>query len=310
MSTTPPGCLCPKCRFQNKADARVCLMCKTQLWNRQSARQQVRSETARLQPGQLKQLIHRSRARFYTDEPQAASAPTRPSPSRSGGSPSPGGPIGWLHCSPLAPVALIPGSALTVGRSAQCDVVLPHTQVSRIHAVITVLRDGALFADKGSSNGSYHNGQRVDSAVTLATGDVLAIGPYELVVRSGASPDDDPADEEHRTELGHVMHGDLQDVPLTELLSGLEFHEKTGTLRLICGRRRGVVVVEQGRPTFAAFGPTRDAEAVLEMLATPSTGLYTFVHDVAAAEERMHGVTFTGLLLEASRRSDEAPALR
>ncbi len=48
-----------------------------------------------------------------------------------------------------------------IGRSDECDVVLPERQVSRQHAVIERDNGGYVLRDLGSKNGTYVNGQRV-----------------------------------------------------------------------------------------------------------------------------------------------------
>jgi serine phosphatase RsbU (regulator of sigma subunit) len=74
------------------------------------------------------------------------------------------------------------GVRLTIGRSARNDICLNDPFVSRLHAEIR--RDGERFVlyDSGSANGTYHNGQRIESSVPLQLGDVIRIGTTELRV--------------------------------------------------------------------------------------------------------------------------------
>lgn len=71
-------------------------------------------------------------------------------------------------------------SALTVGRSASCDLVLDHAFVSSRHCTFTREADGVCVLDHGSSNGTRVNGGRIDGKVALAPGDVIEVGPYVL----------------------------------------------------------------------------------------------------------------------------------
>ncbi len=65
--------------------------------------------------------------------------------------------------------------AARVGRSPESDVHLPDPSVSRNHALFDV-QDGALVVhDAGSTNGTYVNEERIDTAV-LKPGDVVAFG--------------------------------------------------------------------------------------------------------------------------------------
>lgn len=68
----------------------------------------------------------------------------------------------------------------TIGRGADCNIVLPDLLVSRRHA--QVAQQGAVYqlVDLGSTNGTYHNGRRINRA-TLQPGDRVSIGHVELV---------------------------------------------------------------------------------------------------------------------------------
>ncbi len=73
------------------------------------------------------------------------------------------------------------GGAARVGRSPESDVHLPDPSVSRNHALFDV-QDGALVVhDAGSTNGTYVNEERVDTAA-LKPGDVVAFGKAALRV--------------------------------------------------------------------------------------------------------------------------------
>jgi pSer/pThr/pTyr-binding forkhead associated (FHA) protein len=68
---------------------------------------------------------------------------------------------------------------LTVGRSADCDLVLSQDEVSRRHAQLRRASDRYEVHDLGSVNGTLVNGRRVDQRV-LEVGDVIAIEGYQL----------------------------------------------------------------------------------------------------------------------------------
>jgi hypothetical protein len=71
--------------------------------------------------------------------------------------------------------------AARVGRSPESDVHLPDPSVSRIHALVDVQNGSLIVHDAGSTNGTYVNRERIDSAV-LKAGDVVAFGKAELRV--------------------------------------------------------------------------------------------------------------------------------
>jgi serine/threonine protein kinase len=73
---------------------------------------------------------------------------------------------------------------VTIGRSADNDIVLPVSQVSRQHASIQCSREGCRIVDGGSTNGTFVNGFRLlaENPWPLQPGDQLAIGPVKLLV--------------------------------------------------------------------------------------------------------------------------------
>src|SRR5215208_7736315 len=76
---------------------------------------------------------------------------------------------------------MVPGSMRTLGRATGADFIVDAALVSRVHCRLTVLPDGMLeVRDLESTNGTYVNGARVDSA-RLDVGDRLQVGRVELV---------------------------------------------------------------------------------------------------------------------------------
>lgn len=73
---------------------------------------------------------------------------------------------------------------LRVGRALDNDLVLSDDRVSRYHGQISVRFGTLVYADLGSTNGSFVNGARV-SEIALGTGDVLQVGGSALTVEPG-----------------------------------------------------------------------------------------------------------------------------
>ncbi len=72
---------------------------------------------------------------------------------------------------------------LVIGRSRQCDIVLPSENVSRRHACVRI-EDGHLFVeDVGSSNGVWFDGLRLQGPQELRDGDVVKVGDFQLRVK-------------------------------------------------------------------------------------------------------------------------------
>ncbi len=65
--------------------------------------------------------------------------------------------------------------SLTIGRSEECDIVLPDRQVSRHHAEINWRDDGYVIEDLDSKNGTHVNGQETHTPTSLQDGDEIQI---------------------------------------------------------------------------------------------------------------------------------------
>jgi ABC-type multidrug transport system ATPase subunit/pSer/pThr/pTyr-binding forkhead associated (FHA) protein len=82
--------------------------------------------------------------------------------------------------------ALAPGRVLTIGREADCDIVIAAAMVSGRHAALTVLAGGRSFTveDLGSTNGTFLNSRqnRITSPVTAGLDDVIYLGSYRVPI--------------------------------------------------------------------------------------------------------------------------------
>jgi pSer/pThr/pTyr-binding forkhead associated (FHA) protein len=75
----------------------------------------------------------------------------------------------------------ISNNPFLIGRSETCDLRIDSAQVSRLHCELRHEPCGTfVVCDLGSRNGTFVNGQRIDSAVTLTDGDQIRVGNVEL----------------------------------------------------------------------------------------------------------------------------------
>lgn len=79
---------------------------------------------------------------------------------------------------------LIRSGNTTVGRHPESDVFLNDVTVSRHHCRFVVTGEKLRVEDSGSTNGTYVNEQRVDSA-ELHAGDEVLVGRFHFVVAHG-----------------------------------------------------------------------------------------------------------------------------
>ena len=80
----------------------------------------------------------------------------------------------------------------TAGRDPRGDIFLDDVTVSRYHAEFRLARGELQVVDTGSLNGTYVNGEPIDSAV-LTNGDEIQMGKFRLVllIRPGRADTED-----------------------------------------------------------------------------------------------------------------------
>jgi predicted component of type VI protein secretion system len=74
-----------------------------------------------------------------------------------------------------------------IGRREDCDLRIPLTEVSRKHCRLIKDGDRLRLEDLGSSNGTYHNGARIQE-VDVQPGDSLQVGPVTFTVQINGVP--------------------------------------------------------------------------------------------------------------------------
>lgn len=82
------------------------------------------------------------------------------------------------------------GGMITVGRTANNDIVLQDVSVTKFHAAFKEQEDGVTLADAGSRNGTWINGQPLmqrGGGKLLETGNLLRFGNIELRFLDAAS---------------------------------------------------------------------------------------------------------------------------
>lgn len=83
------------------------------------------------------------------------------------------------HDIPLGQSFSVSGE-MTIGRDPTSDIYLPHIQVSRWHARLRVVPEGAIIEDLGSANGTFLDGRRLLLPQRMTAGSTIGIGPYSL----------------------------------------------------------------------------------------------------------------------------------
>lgn len=75
-----------------------------------------------------------------------------------------------------------------VGRSHECDLVIPHASISRQHALISRQGDTLLLEDLRSKNGVLLNHHRVQDRVEIGIGDEIQFGDIVFTLEGPAPP--------------------------------------------------------------------------------------------------------------------------
>jgi DNA-binding winged helix-turn-helix (wHTH) protein len=91
-------------------------------------------------------------------------------------------PVLFGQTGPLSGMRWTIDQCLTIGRDAECDIVVPDRQVSRYHARISIAGDEVLLEDLSSKNGTYCNGNLLAYQAPLNDGDVLQIALVQTFV--------------------------------------------------------------------------------------------------------------------------------
>jgi len=82
-----------------------------------------------------------------------------------------------------------------IGRRQDCNVRIPLADVSRKHCRLVKTDDGITLEDLGSSNGTYHNGEKITEPTPLSPGDKIRVGSVTFVVQIDGVPDEEELSE-------------------------------------------------------------------------------------------------------------------
>ncbi len=99
---------------------------------------------------------------------------------------------------------------LIIGRGRECDLHLPHSEVSRRHAYLQVLHGVVYCLDLGSQTGTHwSHGSNASQSGRVELGEPVSIGPYSLRIeateeRLPGVPEATPEPEDPALPLMHL----------------------------------------------------------------------------------------------------------
>jgi pSer/pThr/pTyr-binding forkhead associated (FHA) protein len=214
---------------------------------------------------------------------------------------------------------LRPDREIIIGRSSDLDMVLVEDMVSRKHAKISTDEHSVSIQDLGSTNGTFVNGEKI-RAIRLKEGDRILVGTsiIKLVTANGEAPvpSSSLSENEARSRMQvtanrraepKMMQGNIEEIPLPDLLQLLSTSRKSGVLVLRSEWGTGRLYLRKGQIYFANVDESFDVsprKAMFRML-TWDKGLFELEPpDDRTVMEEIQDST-EGLLMEGMRQLDE-----
>ena len=228
-----------------------------------------------------------------------------------------GASVQWKLPSGGSKSAPVSGSETLMGRCNDCDVLLPHSSVSRYHAKILSTDGGYALVDLGSENGTFVNGQRIQACL-LRRGDQIQLGasPETIGFVAGHTVTSDDPDV---LQPSRATPGDVQSISdEVPALLRAELHKSfvqhfVIERELILAREIQRALIPQHLPTFDGYAISGHYEAAqrvggdfYDFRAMSSGSAVAFLGDVAGKGVAASLLSSMALgCLDAQLRSDE-----
>jgi pSer/pThr/pTyr-binding forkhead associated (FHA) protein len=213
---------------------------------------------------------------------------------------------------------LRPNREIIIGRSSDLDMVLVEDMVSRKHAKITTDETVVTIQDLGSTNGTFVNGEKVRKA-DLKDGDRILIGTSIIkIVFVDGDMTSSLSETEARSKMAVAankrsaappksMAGNIEEIPLPDLLQLLSTSRKSGVLVVHSEPHTGKLFFRKGVIYFASLegmptiGPRK---AFVRMMGWTTGSFELDPADESPVEGEMDEST-EALLMEGMRQLDE-----
>ncbi len=213
-------------------------------------------------------------------------------------------------------VPLMDAHEIVVGRASDVAIVLVEEMVSRRHARFVMTDSDVSVEDLGSTNGTFVNGEKIQRA-SLKEGDRVLIGTSIMKVVQ-----DDPGPVSKRRVLtpkpslaprgpAKSMSGQIEEIPLPDLLQLLGTSKKSGVLVITADQDVGRLVMHRGLITFAEINEDDilPLKAAIRMLGW-TRGTFDFEPPEEKTIPAAINLSVQELLMEGLRQIDELNALQ
>lgn len=212
-------------------------------------------------------------------------------------------------------VPLMDAHEIVVGRASDVAIVLVEEMVSRRHARFVMTESEVAVEDLGSTNGTFVNGEKIQRS-SLKEGDRVLIGTSIMkVVQGEQGPTSKrrvltPKPSIAPRGPAKSMSGQIEEIPLPDLLQLLGTSKKSGVLVITADQDVGRLIMHRGIITFAEINEDDipPLKSAIRML-----GWTRGTFDFEPPEERTIPVAINlsvqELLMEGLRQIDELNAL-
>ncbi|MBK9259415.1 MAG: DUF4388 domain-containing protein [Polyangiaceae bacterium] len=213
-------------------------------------------------------------------------------------------------------VPLLDTHEIVVGRASDASIVLVEEMVSRRHARFVMTESDVTVEDLGSTNGTFVNGEKIQRA-TLKEGDRVLIGTSIMKVVQG-----EQAPMSRRRALtpkpsmaprgpAKSMSGQIEEIPLPDLLQLLGTSRKSGVLVITADQDVGRLVLHRGMISYAEINEDDipPLKAAIRMLGW-TRGTFDFEPPDEQTVQTTLNLSVQELLMEGLRQIDELNALQ
>jgi pSer/pThr/pTyr-binding forkhead associated (FHA) protein len=217
------------------------------------------------------------------------------------------------------------GQEIVIGRSSELDMVLVEEMVSRKHARIALENGVLAIEDMGSTNGTFVNGEKVEKG-TLREGDRVLIGTNILKVVVLPQQEGQRLDAKsvaagratvrqrmsRATDEASRMSGNLDEIPLPDLLQLFGTSRKNGVLVLSTENREGRIYLKEGKVRFALIegAPSLSPHKAVYRMLGWAKGMFSLDPPEEREFENAVDASAQELLMEGFRQQDELNQLR
>lgn len=219
---------------------------------------------------------------------------------------------------------LLPGRSYVFGREEGVDLVVQDALASRRHAELRWQDEGGwIFADLGSRNGTFVDGQRITQPVLLQDGSQIQVGGQVFRLHM-LPPGGDPSSLSQQAPQisaqetmgpgfslsdlatqGAAFTGAVVEGGVLELLQFFQQTGKSGRLDLIGSPTTCSIWLATGAPCHAVAGSESGMDALLTLARTPPPR-FAFHAEAVVPPSRSITGSGPGVLMELARMLDEA----